>query len=96
MANQRLREQLARLSAKLELPADLVAGVPKLELTGSGELLLEQHRGIKSYSQEEVCIRVSLGLIRIAGSGLYIRLMNSKRIALCGTIHSITLEEGGA
>lgn len=96
MAIQRLRERLARLSASLELPADLVAGVPKLEVTGNGELVLEQHRGIERYSPEEVCIRVRPGAVRVAGSGLYIRLMNSKRIALRGTIRSITLEEDEA
>jgi sporulation protein YqfC len=92
MSEQLLRGYLSRVSARLELPSDLIAGLPKLELTGYGELLLEHHDGVAHYSPEEIAVHVSLGTIRIQGDGLRIRLMNSKRIAILGDIHSITLE----
>lgn len=94
MAEHRLKQQLARLSAMLELPTELIAGVPKLELTGQSELVLDHHNGIEHYSEEEIVIRVNLGLIRVLGQGLYIQRMNSKQIAVYGTIRAVMMEEG--
>ena len=34
-----------------DLPADLVAGLPHLEMVGSRQLYLEHHTGILSYSE---------------------------------------------
>ena len=45
-----LREKTSRL---LDLPADGVAGVPKVELLGDRELYLENYKGILSYGKEE-------------------------------------------
>jgi len=41
-----LLEKTAQL---LDLPADAVAGVPRLELVGTGELRMENHKGILAY-----------------------------------------------
>ena len=46
-----LREKTSRL---LDLPADGVAGVPKVELLGDRELYLENYKGILSYGKEEL------------------------------------------
>ena len=37
-----------------DLPADLVAGLPHLEMVGSRQLYLEHHTGILSYSEEQI------------------------------------------
>ena len=39
-----------------DLPADLVAGLPHVEVLGSGYFYMEHHRGILSYSGEEIDI----------------------------------------
>ena len=39
-----------------DLPADVVAGVPRLELVGTGELRMEHHKGILAYGTEEIHI----------------------------------------
>ena len=43
---------MERACQALELPADLAAGVPRLELTGDSQLRMENHRGILSYGTE--------------------------------------------
>ena len=47
---------LARASRMLDLPGDGVAGLPRIELIGSGELRMEGHRGILAYGPEEIHI----------------------------------------
>lgn len=37
---------LERTAEALDLPADALAGLPRLELVGDGELRMENHRGI--------------------------------------------------
>ena len=47
---------LERVSSALELPADLLAGLPRVELIGDRELRMENHRGISYYSDTEIRI----------------------------------------
>ena len=83
---------LRKASERLELPADVIAGLPKLEITGYTELMLEHHSGIRDYSQELIVIDVPLGAIRLEGLNLSIYQMNSERIVIRGTICRVTLE----
>ena len=53
----------------LELPADLAAGVPRLELTGDSQLSMENHRVILSYGTEEICVSAGACPGFLPGSG---------------------------
>ncbi len=47
MGTKGRREGLLERTAQFfDLPADVVAGVPRLELVGTGELRMEHHKGI--------------------------------------------------
>lgn len=49
------REGLLEKTAELfDLPADALAGLPKVELVGDRELRIENHRGILAYGTEEI------------------------------------------
>ena len=45
---------LERTAEMFDLPADALAGLPKLELVGDGELRLENHRGILRSEERRV------------------------------------------
>ena len=45
---------LERTAEVFDLPGDVVAGLPRIELTGSRELRMENHKGILSYGGEEI------------------------------------------
>ncbi len=51
---EKAREQAAEA---LDLPGDVLAGLPRMELIGSGEFWMEGHRGILSYGEEEIHLR---------------------------------------
>lgn len=93
MVLNRLRQRIVQISAILELPTEVIAGVPKMELIGQSEFVLEHHNGVEFYSNEAIAIRVNLGIVRVQGSGLYIQRMNSRQIAVYGTIRAIMIEE---
>jgi len=53
-----------------DLPADAVAGVPRVEVIGDGELRMAPHRGILAYGSEEIHISGGNLVVLVRGSGL--------------------------
>lgn len=51
-----------------DLPADLVAGLPHLEMMGSRQLYLEHHTGILAYSDEQIDVNTTGGVLRGPGA----------------------------
>ncbi|MCD7886569.1 MAG: YabP/YqfC family sporulation protein [Clostridiales bacterium] len=76
----------------LELPADVVAGAPLIELVGKRELRMENHRGILSYGPEEISISGGRLLVRVRGEGLALGAMSGESLLITGTIRSVELE----
>lgn len=82
---------LERTAEVFDLPADALAGLPKLELVGDGELRVENHKGILAYGREEIHISGGLFLIKIAGRELELRAMTGIELLITGKIAQITL-----
>lgn len=82
---------LERAAETFDLPADAVAGVPRLELVGDGELRVEDHKGILSYSREEIHVSGGVFLIKITGQELELRAMTGLELLITGKISQITL-----
>ena len=74
-----LREKASRL---LDLPADGVAGVPKVELLGDRELYLENYKGILSYGKEELHVDGGAWVLRISGRDLEIKAMRERELRI--------------
>lgn len=76
----------------MELPADVVAGSPLLELVGKRELRMDNHRGILSYGAEEISVSGGRILVRICGKGLELSAMSEHSLLITGEIASVELE----
>lgn len=86
------RGALLEKTAKMfDLPADVIAGVPKLELTGDSEFRMENHRGILSCSEEEVHISGGIYLVKVSGQDLEVRAMTGFEVLITGKILQIEL-----
>ena len=85
------RGLLERTAEALDLPGDVVAGLPHIELTGNRELRMENHKGILAYGGEE--IRISGGKLEITvrGRELELRAMNAGQLFITGTIQGVEL-----
>ena len=82
---------MERAAEIFDLPADALAGLPKVELVGDGELRVENHKGILAYGREEIHISGGVYLIKIAGQGLELRAMTGIELLITGKISQITL-----
>ncbi|MBR3569652.1 MAG: sporulation protein [Oscillibacter sp.] len=72
-----------------DLPADVVAGLPRLELIGDRQLYLERHLGILSYSEERIDANTPAGVLRIGGHDLTLLAMSGEELRVGGAILSL-------
>jgi sporulation protein YqfC len=82
---------LERTAELLDLPADALAGLPRLELVGDGELRMENHKGILAYGSEEIHVSGGIFLVKITGHDLELRAMTGLELLITGKIEQIQL-----
>lgn len=77
-------------------PREVVSHVPRITLTGTGRLQVEQHQGLIGYQQEEVLFRTACGTLRVTGGALRFQAYTAGDALLVGRIDSVTLEAEGS
>lgn len=82
---------LERTAEVFDLPGDVVAGLPRVELTGSRELRMENHKGILAYGPEEIHVSGGRLIIKIRGSNLELKAMNAGELLITGEIAGLDL-----
>ena len=65
--------------------------LPLVELAGSYRILIENHTGVLSYSQEEIAVRVNYGFLRILGQDMKLAEMHYDQLVISGQIDSVLL-----
>ena len=88
------RELLTKAARKLDLPADIAANLPHMELNGFCECSLDCHTGILEYEKHEIVVALNIGTVTIQGSGLELRLMQRDRLRVTGEIEQILFSGG--
>ena len=89
------KQLLTEVAGRLQLPVDVLAGVPKMELLGFREFSVEPHNGLVEYERQKISIDSTLGRIVVFGQNLTIKLMNRQRITIKGFLTSVELREVG-
>lgn len=91
---KRGRKVLADLAERFDLPADIVAGLPHLEMVGSREVYLEHHTGLLSYSTERIDANTTTGIVRVEGKELHLTAMTAEELRIGGRICAVAWLEG--
>ena len=93
MGRRGKRESILERTAEVfDLPGDVVAGLPRIEITGSRELRMENHKGILADGTEEIHINGGKLIVRVQGAGLELRAMNAGQLLITGEIRAIHLD----
>ena len=82
---------LLRASRAFDVPGDVLAGLPRIELIGAGELRMENHRGILAYGPDEIHISGGKLVVQVRGNGLELRAMNPTELLITGEIRTVEL-----
>lgn len=80
-----------RVTEPLGLPPELIPKVPKITLSGDSAVLIENHGGLKSLSEEHIEVGRRGGLVRINGTELQLAAMTASDIVVRGFIISVEL-----
>lgn len=87
---ERSKKALLGEAAELfDLPMDLMAGLPHVEVMGNRQLYMEKHRGILSYSNEEIAIGAEGLILRVFGKGLELMSMSGEALRIRGEISRV-------
>ena len=73
---------LTTVAELFDLPADVVAGLPRLEMVGS-------HTGILSYSDQQIDANTAGGVLRVKGERLTLLAMTAGELRIGGQIQSV-------
>ena len=82
---------LERTAEVFDLPGDVVAGLPRVELTGNRELRMENHKGILAYGSEEIHISGGKLVVKVRGRNLELKSMNASQLLITGSILGVDL-----
>ena len=86
---EKRREQggvLGSVAELFDLPADVVAGLPRLELVGNRELYLEGHTGLLRYSDTGIDANTGFGVLRGSGQRLTLLAMTGADLRIGGLL----------
>lgn len=82
------QKRIRSITDRLSLPAEILPGVPRVTMSGGSEVLVENHAGLRSYSQSCIEVRGRNGFLRISGDGLELAAMSKTDIVIRGIIAS--------
>ena len=85
----RAQRPLSEAAELFDLPVDVVAGLPHVELMGDRQFYMERHRGILSYDQQEIDINGERMIVKVFGSGLELVSMTGEALRIQGRIERV-------
>lgn len=86
---KRERSVLTDLAELFDLPGDVVAGLPHMEMVGGRQLFLERHTGILAYSDTVIDVNTTGGILRISGEHLTLQAMTGEELRVGGDIRTV-------
>ena len=87
------RQWKKQVVTALELAPDLDGGETKISLTGSGEAVIENYKGILQYTDSEILLQSLRGKVLLRGTNLEIVWYTSLEMKITGSIFSILLQQ---
>lgn len=82
----KLRE---KISNTFELPKDIVLDVSKVIIIGTGQVTIENHKGIVEYSEKLIRINTGNGVMKLCGRNLTIKTILQEEITVTGELSNI-------
>jgi len=80
------------MAQKLDLPRDIVLDIPKIIITGDNELIIENHKGIIMFGEDEIKVNSNVGVISLHGKKLEILFIGGSTVVLGGKFKSVNYE----
>ena len=87
------KEDLLEKTASLfDLPGEVVAGLPKVTITGCRKIYIENHKGILEYGSAAITVNCGKIIMKLQGSGLELRAMSESEMLITGLLTGMEFE----
>lgn len=78
-----------KISDALELPKEITLDIPKITMLGAESVTIENHKGIISYSDNQIRVNTGCGILSISGHRMAIKSIIQEEIIITGQISNI-------
>lgn len=75
-----------------DIPGEVLAGTPRVTVTGCRRVVIENHKGILEYGENRIVINGGRVIVKLRGEELELRAMNTEELLITGTIFSIDFD----
>ena len=82
-----------KLATGFDIPKETVYDVPYITLVGNKEIEIENFMSILAYEEEMICLKTQCGELRIEGTHLEARHMDSESMRIKGNIQNIAFKK---
>ena len=82
----------SRMLSRFDLPEEASGSEPCIRLLGTGSLSVENHKGVLELGRKTVRLYTTLGVLRITGEELDVKLADRETVNLTGLIKSVEYE----
>ncbi|MFD2618269.1 sporulation protein YqfC [Terrilactibacillus laevilacticus] len=72
-----------------EMPVDVVMDLPRITIIGQLHIYIENHKGVLSFSNEELRLAMKQGQLLVKGSGFVLKNILPEEILLEGVIKNV-------
>ncbi len=79
----------AKIINTCQLPKDVILGASIISITGTGELIIENFKGIIKYHPDLIIIQCKKYQVNIIGNNLMIEMYTKEELKVIGTIFEI-------
>ena len=86
-----VRTAIDRLIGVSDFPLHFDRGLPEIRISAMRSMVIEPHRGIRSFSGDSILIETGGGLVHIRGNALTIKSMTWRELCLQGRFHAVEL-----
>lgn len=87
MEEKKIEEGILEKAAEIfDLPGDILAGLPRIQIIGCTQLLMENHKGILEYEPEKIEINGGKVIVRLKGEKLELKAMSARELSISGHI----------
>lgn len=84
--SQKVRQMLANTA---DLPKDVMLDLPRITMIGQLHIYIENHRGLVTFTEEEIRLALTQGQLSIKGTQFVIKAILPEEILVEGSIHSV-------
>lgn len=79
----------------LHLPKDVIMDLPRISICGDKEIYIENHKGIITYTDLEIRVKMNDGIINLFGKKLRIIMLEPDRMIVNGDFERVEYEKIG-